>query len=358
MRSPHRANVTLSVILFALLSLFSFVSAGSDLPLFSAKLVWSLGISLIGLFIYRRGEISRYRSILFILIAVFFFLGFKLFRFFSITNAVPPYCHIAQAPTLLNFVYNQYLALTGGGWQMWGPLTLGALWLLIIFTIGQGICSWACFYGGIDEAFSKVSKRQFIKLNRPGPWRDFPIAFLIFLLIVSFLQGLPFFCNWFCPFKMTEAFWSGHPAARAAQAVLFWVALAGFLIALPVLTKKRTFCSLICPFGAFVSLCGRVSPYRVNINRTKCIACGRCQNVCPVLAIEDKDSKEYRITNFCNRCGRCIDVCPAGAIDISSGQAGKAIDARDIFIFLSLLLTGAISGTFVPRILLQLIGMR
>jgi len=346
------------VVLFAALSAFSFISAGSDRPLFCAKLIWSLAVSFFGFLIYRSGAISKYRSILFILIAFFFFLGFNLFRFFSFADATPPYCHIAQVPTLLNFIYSQYLALTSGDWRIWGPLTLGFAWLLIIFTIGQGICSWVCFYGGIDEAFSKVAKKQLIRLNRPGPWRDFPIAFLIFLLIVSFLQGLPFFCNWFCPFKLTEAFWSNYPVIRIVQAVLFWTVLTVFLIAFPILTKKRTFCSLICPFGAFVSLCGKVSPYRVIINKEKCIACGRCQNVCPMLAIEDKNSKEYKISHFCNRCGKCIDVCPGGAINILTGRAGQAIDTRDIFIFLSLLLTGVISGTFVPRILLQLIGMR
>lgn len=354
---PLRSSITFSVILFAALAALSFLSAKDGRPIFYAKIIWSLAVSCIGFCIYRSGNISKYRSILFILIAFFFFLEFKLFKFFSFTAAAPPYCHIAQAPTLLNFIYSQFLAISSGEWAVWGVLTLGFLWLLIIFTIGQGICSWVCFYGGIDETFSKIAKKPLIKVKIPRPWRDLPIAFLIFLLVVSFLQGLPVFCTWFCPFKMTEAFWDNYPVIRTVQAVLFWSILIGFVVILPILTKKRTFCSFVCPFGALVSICGAASPYRVTINRQKCTSCGRCQDVCPVFAIEDKSRDGYKMSNFCNKCGKCIDVCPSDAIDILSGRFSQKIDTGDIYIFLALLVTGALSGSFVPRLLLQLIGL-
>ncbi|MBU0547913.1 MAG: 4Fe-4S binding protein [Candidatus Omnitrophica bacterium] len=359
MKKSLRISVALSISLFIFLSVLSFISAGDDRLLFYAKLIWTLLISFLGFCIYQNGIISKYRSILFITIAFFFFLEFKFFRFISFTKTtIPPYCHIAQAPTLFNFLNSQFLAITSGQWRVWGVLTLGFLWLLIIFTIGQGICSWVCFYGGIDEACSKIARKPLIKLKISRPWRDFPIAFLIFLLIVSFLQGLPVFCSWFCPFKMTEAFWESDPVMRITQAALFWSALVGFVIILPILTKKRTFCSLICPFGALVSLCGKVSPYKVTINKEKCTYCGKCQDLCPVFAIENKVSHEYKISNFCNRCGKCIDACPADAINILSKQTGREIDTRDIFVFLSLLVTGVISGSFVPRVFLQLIGLK
>ncbi len=359
LRKSLFSSIAFFIILFIFLSAYSFISAKHDWPLFYAKLIWSLVVAYLSFCIYRNGAISKYRSILFILIAFFFFLEFKFFRFISFDKTtVPPYCHIAQAPTLLNFIHSQFLAVTSGQWYLWGPLTLGFLWLLIMFTIGQGICSWVCFYGGIDEACSKIARKPLVKLKIPKPWRDFPIAFLIFLLIVSFLQGLPIFCTWFCPFKMTEAFWDSHQVTRIAQAVLFWSALIGFVIILPILTKKRIFCSLICPFGALVSICGKASPHKVTITREKCTACGKCQDVCPVFAIENKDPDEYRVSNFCNRCGKCIDVCPVNAINILSKQFGQQVDTRDIFIFLALLVTGVISGSFVPRSLLQLIGLK
>ena len=357
-RHTKAVSLSLAIALFVSLALLSFVSAGSDKPLLYAKLIWSLIVACTGLCIYRHGSISKYRSMLFILIAFFFFLEFKLFRFLSLENCAPPYCHIAQASTLLNFVHSQYLALTSGEWRLWGVLTMGFLWLLIVFTIGPGICSWVCFYGGWDESCSKLVRKPLIRLKISKSWRDFPIAFLVFLLIISFLQGLPVFCNWFCPLKLTAAFWDSYPVIRIAQAVLFWSCLIGLVIVLPALTKKRTFCSLVCPFGALASICGRVSPYKVTINKEKCAACGKCRDLCPVFAIENENSDEYKISDFCNRCGKCIDACPADAINILSGQAGQQIDTRNLFIFLSLLVTGVISGTFVPRVMLQLVGLK
>ncbi len=202
----------------------------------------------------------------------------------------------------------------------------------------------------------------------PKNWRDFPIAFLIFLLIISFLQGLPVFCNWFCPLKLTTGFWGHEPVVRTAQIAFFTVILGVFVIVLPILTKKRTFCSLLCPFGALVSVCGRFSPYKIKIDQQKCIRCGKCFDVCPVFAVEIQKSTDYRISSYCNKCGKCVDVCPADAIPVSfSNQsqsfsilkgAGWSIDIRDVFIFLSLLITGVLSGSFVPLVFLQLLGIR
>ncbi|MBQ2888210.1 MAG: 4Fe-4S binding protein [Firmicutes bacterium] len=45
----------------------------------------------------------------------------------------------------------------------------------------------------------------------------------------------------------------------------------------------------------------------------ECIACGTCQAVCPVEAIEAGD--KYKInTDVCLECGACMAACPVGAI--------------------------------------------
>jgi len=360
--------LSLSLVLFSLLFAISIIRAGNNFALLFANLIWALVVSYLCFCIYRTNSISKYRSILFILIAFFFFIEFKLSRFLCLSETISPYCHIAQAPTLFSFIHNQYLAVTSGDWRVWGLLSLGFLWLFIMLVIGQGICSWVCFYGGIDEACSKIAKRPVIKLRVNKAWRDFPLAFLIFLLIISFLQGLPVFCNWFCPFKLTKAFWDSEPFIRGIQAAFFLLSLVGFTILFPLLTKKRTFCALICPFGAMVSICGKVSPYRVTINKEKCVHCGKCLDVCPVFAINKLASEEYSVSSYCNKCGKCIDICPTQAINITvtgvleqiplSNKPEGKIKIRDIFVFISLLLAGAISGAFVPRAILQLLGIK
>lgn len=360
LKKPVQVSVGICALLFIFLSFFSFLSAGKIGPLFYLKLAWSLVVSVFGFCIYRQGEISKYRSILFILIAFFFFLEFKFFRFLALEKTISPYCHIAQSATILSFIHQQYLSLTSGQWQIWGVLSLGFLWLLIIATIGQGICSWVCFYGGIDEACSKIAKKPLIKLNISRSWRDFPLAFLIFLLIISFVQGLPVFCSWFCPFKLTGAFWDSEPLIRGAQAAFFLLSLVVLVIFLPILTKKRTFCGLICPFGALVSVCGKVSPYRVSINKDTCTRCKKCFDACPVFAVEKNLSNEFKISGYCNKCGKCVDICPVSAITMTAGKSLVDIpfEIRDVFIFLSLLITGVISGGFVPQAILRLTGIK
>ncbi|MDP1854031.1 MAG: 4Fe-4S binding protein [Candidatus Omnitrophota bacterium] len=284
-------------------------------------------------------------------------MEFKFFRFLKFPVIEAPYCHIALAPTIFNFFHAQFLALTSGNWHIWGFLTLGFLWLFLIFTIGQGICSWVCFYGGIDEAFSKILPKPLIKLKISKKWRDFPLAFLVFLLVISIFHGAAIFCSWFCPLKMTPSFGDNLILPRAMQ-IFFFVFIFGlFLILLPILTKKRTFCGFICPFGALVCICGNVSPYRVTIDKEKCTLCKKCAEICPVLAIDGEELVEkYKISSYCNKCGKCIDACPAQAIGVSIlGKKEKGLLARNIFIFIALLLTGVISGNFVPQAILGLI---
>lgn len=45
----------------------------------------------------------------------------------------------------------------------------------------------------------------------------------------------------------------------------------------------------------------------------KCIACGRCAEVCPHGAI-DLHSSQRILRNRCARCGTCSDACPTGAL--------------------------------------------
>ena len=46
----------------------------------------------------------------------------------------------------------------------------------------------------------------------------------------------------------------------------------------------------------------------------KCVACGKCVEVCPVEAIS-KGVKQYVINaETCVSCGQCVDACPSEAI--------------------------------------------
>ena len=66
--------------------------------------------------------------------------------------------------------------------------------------------------------------------------------------------------------------------------------------------------------------------YLPHINEEKCIGCGKCAKVCPILAIELKQKREGRgvaeiNTDICLGCGVCVRNCPAKAIELKIREA-------------------------------------
>jgi len=52
----------------------------------------------------------------------------------------------------------------------------------------------------------------------------------------------------------------------------------------------------------------------LKVNRSLCLGCGSCAQVCPQGAITFIWGKAEINTRRCNSCYQCIDVCPQGAI--------------------------------------------
>jgi ferredoxin len=46
-----------------------------------------------------------------------------------------------------------------------------------------------------------------------------------------------------------------------------------------------------------------------------CIACGNCEEECPVKAISEGDDKYVIDESLCTDCGTCVDTCPVEAIE-------------------------------------------
>ena len=92
--------------------------------------------------------------------------------------------------------------------------------------------------------------------------------------------------------------------------VLGW---AGLLVGLNIL-EPRLWCRHLCPLGALLGLAGRFSLLGRVVDESKCIHCGRCDQVCPLDAV--RGNHLATDTSRCQLGLECADVCPTGAISL------------------------------------------
>lgn len=331
-----------------------------------AAFLWVMAVGGMAYRVSVTGRVNPWRAIFFIILTWSFIVQFKAAliglhgqAFVTAEVQEVPYCHIALASSALNHLYQQSLALTSGAWSRWSPLTWGASWLVVTLVLGQAWCAWGCFYGGLDNGFSLLRQKPLVKWARlPNGLRELPAAILVAMLLLSVVTLQPIFCLWVCPLKLGTGFLDPNTLTRQIQLAIFATVGIVFLVVLPWLTKKRTFCGLICPFGAWQAFFGQINPYRVRIQPDRCTQCQRCVVVCPTFAIEQEGLKRHHVLPYCNRCGECMDACPTGAIDYALvGQQRLGLPPRlprALFLLSAWLVGGTISLVFVPDVLVKL----
>lgn len=322
-------SITLSVLMSFIVLFFVVLMNNFSLA------AWVYGIFLIYIFTRmtfaenkRRGSGVKYRRIFQVLFAVFFCIAFigDLYAergSMSITqgamsNAELPFCHIAIPQVMIPFIITGNLifpARISGHYASVSSML--CIWLILTLTIGRGWCSWVCFYGGWEEGFSHAGKKRKLNLvSKNKEIREFQFAFLAFIVLVSIGAMSAVYCQWFCPFKLVTEFSPVNSIPSLISAVLFIGLFLGLVVVMPVLTKRRTQCSSLCPFGAMASLLDGISPFKMKIDTDKCKGCMKCANVCPFGAIDIKtiQDKKGRPEMTCAKCGECVGVCPEKAI--------------------------------------------
>ncbi len=316
----------------------------------AVSLAWAILVSGGYLLALKSGRLPLFRLVLFASLAFFFLVAMHLGRRESASPL--PYCHLALAGNLARHLHSQYLAFTGGTWGAYGPLSLGVLWLLVVLAAGGAFCSWICFFGGVDDAVSRIPRKPLLTLPRWLRPREFQLALFVFLAFMSFIHMESEFCLWLCPFKLTPGILDHAGHAFALQAGSY--AAAGFLglIALPLLTGKRIFCSALCPFGAIPPLVRRLVPWRLTPRQSGCGGCGSCERACPSFAIERRGAT-VRVNRYCTLCLRCAEACPRERLRFT------VFDRRESGLpsLVGVCLGGALSLFYVPAAAVALAGL-
>ncbi|OPZ91606.1 MAG: putative electron transport protein YccM [Firmicutes bacterium ADurb.Bin419] len=92
------------------------------------------------------------------------------------------------------------------------------------------------------------------------------------------------------------------------MAIFFWIAFTG-----------RGYC-YYCPLGTILGLISKLSNQRIVTSKSKCVKCGKCNQVCP-MSIDIKNcaavTADVRDMN-CVGCGHCVDTCPTHTLMYST----------------------------------------
>jgi polyferredoxin len=361
-------SIPMGLILLIMLTGGKAPSETSELVAYVS--VWTMDIILFFCML-KTGKTDKFRAILFIIFAITLSVTFisrmieargsMSFNDADLMQCDVPFCHIVSTMVIIPAVLSDSIIFPG---QIDSGFANISSMLIIVGTavlvLGRGFCSWGCFYGGWDDAFSRLKKKATWK-NPPTYLRWGAFAMLLLVAISSAAMLGPTYCDWLCPFKTVTEYEEVVDVESALKAVVFLSLFLGLVIILPILTKKRTQCAWFCPMGALCSSGGKaVSPYRIQVDTESCVNCGKCIQVCPMGAL-DEESLEKGIANMnCSLCGKCIDNCPTRSISYRIRFTRKIKNptlSRLLFVYSGFLFLCIFSGGSIQQFIILILNL-
>lgn len=176
-----------------------------------------------------------------------------------------------------------------GKLQIW--FGIFAVGVIVSFFAGRFYCGWICPMGTLFRPIGWIYKKLGIKrIKTPGFFKK-PWVRIVFLLLFVAVMILT---------KVLQI------------RVNFLLYMIAFSVALTLFFSEDMWHHHMCPFGTILSISSRFSKKGITIDETACIACGKCQKVCPSQSIVTLESKKRaNIAKECLVCYKCQDVCPA-----------------------------------------------
>ena len=161
---------------------------------------------------------------------------------------------------------------------------------------GRGWCGYACWTAMVlDFLPYKVPKTPREKIG----WIRY-ITFAISLIFVSVL-------------------FLAH--IDNIERIMFWAFIIGNaiyyivgIILAFVFKDNRAFCKYICPITIFLKPMSYFSLLRIKCDKSKCVSCGKCKNVCPMEVDVTDNSRKRKNGTECILCFECVKNCPRDAL--------------------------------------------
>ncbi|MBN1399305.1 MAG: 4Fe-4S binding protein [Anaerolineae bacterium] len=243
---------------------------------------------------------SRYRHLVQVLVLALA-LGAGL-RHLLVSGAPSPeaYCPFGAVATAASLVagrgFLRQISLSNG-------LALGIV-ALSALGLGRFFCGWACPIGTLSDGLAGLSRRIFGRRG-PYPWRvprrlDRALRWLKLLVLgwilwASLTAVVPPLAP-FCPYR---TLFELNVTTVLSLSVVVTFGLVSLMI-------ERFWCRYLCPLGALLAPLNWISGLRPKVDATRCIACGRCERICPAAIDPVRDGTDHA---ECVRCYACVQAC-------------------------------------------------
>jgi polyferredoxin len=197
--------------------------------------------------------------------------------------------HIIRVLFLALFVF---LLISGKGMLWFG---LFALSLIAALLFGRVYCGYVCPMNTVMRPIAWLSDKLGLQTKNTPRWLKNGMLPWIALLVSAAAMLLSK--------RLLHIFLPVLP---------FWLVIS---VLVTIRYRPAVFHNLICPFGALQKLFGKGSFLSEKVDKTACIGCGLCENVCPSEAIlVSKAEKKANINRaLCHQCESCREVCPRDA---------------------------------------------
>ncbi|AKA69018.1 4Fe-4S binding protein [Clostridium scatologenes] len=311
----------------------------------------------------------KYRKIFFVTYALLFAVSFMtnlievrgsiFYNESTFINGETPFCHMVIPMIIIPAALTKTIIFPGSLLTGFASIaSMIVIWLGATLAFGRGFCSWACFYGGLDEGCSSLCKKTRLKINRK--WTYLPFAILISIVLLSAATLSPVYCDWLCPFKAVTEAEQITSTIVLIKTIVFCSLFLILVIVLPILTRKRTQCGLFCPFGAFQSLFNKINIFEIRIDKDKCLNCKKCVRECPTYSIDENSLSNGKALITCTKCGKCIDICPSSAVSyhIKGTKIGvKTNLSRYLFLYPAYIFALTIGGGAIVKGLYRILKL-
>ncbi len=203
---------------------------------------------------------------------------------------------------------------------------VGTTALTLIF--GRIFCGWICALGTLQDLFGRLGMKIFKRrYSIPKGW-DASLRYMKYVVLLGIIYFTwrtgQLVINSMDPFVAYNHIAAGMEELLKEYAVGFGILVAMLLSSL---FYERLFCRYLCPLGAYYSIVGRFSFFKIKRKKSSCVDCKRCDKSCPA-ALDISSSERADSRGECLSCMNCVEVCPTVKKSLEVSVSGKGISGR------------------------------